>query len=121
MDSAQPLRVTIGSRAQAVAVAILAAGLVILGLIIALFGAAMPLAVSLADRGVGEAKPEDIALARALAPLMPGFLAVGLAFVAAAVGVARASSWTLRLAILIGIFLVATVAGALVRAAVGVL
>jgi len=103
-----------------VAVAILVAGLVLLGLFIALFGAAVPLAVSLADRGVGHAKPEDIALARALTPLMPGFLAVGLAFVAAALGAARASSWRMRLAILIGIFAVATVAGALVQASVGV-
>jgi hypothetical protein len=102
-----------------VAVAILVTGLVLFGLVIALFGVAMPLAVSLTDRGVGHAKPEDVALARALAPLMPGFVAVGLASVAAAVGVARATSWTLRLAILVGILVVVTVAGALVRASVG--
>ncbi len=121
MNSTQPLQVTFGPRAQTVAVAILVTGLVFLGLVIALFGVAMPLAVSLSDRSVGQAKPEDIALARALAPLMPGFVAVGLGFVAAAIGVARARSWRLRLAILIGISVVATVAGALARAYVGVL
>jgi hypothetical protein len=104
-----------------VTLAILVTGLVVFGLVIALFGAAMPLAISLADRGLGNAKPEDIALARALAPLMPWFLAGGLAVVAAAAGVARASSWTLRLTILIGIFAVATIAGALLRASLGVL
>ena len=121
MNSTQPFRVTVGPRAQTVAVAILVTGLVVLGLVIAVFGAAMPLAVSLTDRGVGNAKPEDIALARALAPLTPGFLAVGLASVAAGVGVARATSWTLRLAILVGIFVFVTVAGALVQASIGVL
>ena len=53
MNSTRPFRVTVGPRAQTVALAILVTGLVLLGLVIAVFGAAMPLAVSLTDRGVG--------------------------------------------------------------------